>query len=256
MGPAPAPDDDGIQTLPAADQFARLLHPPRRHRHPDPRPARRHHRRLHELLPRLLRRRTGAGRHPRERGHLRLRRRGQARRQLHADDGRLGGEPLRHGRADPGDDLARACPSRRSGSWSSTSSASACSASASACSTRRSSSTGCSSSFPSGFAVANILRALTDIRILKTSIAKLGGGTLAGFAGGLARQPRSRRSPRTGFSRLDPRRRHDRRRRASASRPSFVGAIGALADAVAAGERLARRRTIRSARSASSSRSA
>ncbi len=41
-------------------------------------------------------------------------------------------------------------------------------------------------SFPSGFAVANILRALTDIRILKTSIAKLGGGTAAGFAGGLA----------------------------------------------------------------------
>jgi hypothetical protein len=41
-------------------------------------------------------------------------------------------------------------------------------------------------SFPSGFAVANILRALTDIRILKTSIAKLGGGTAAGFVGGLA----------------------------------------------------------------------
>jgi len=40
--------------------------------------------------------------------------------------------------------------------------------------------------FPSGFAVANILRALTDIRILKTSIAKLGGGTLAGLVGGLA----------------------------------------------------------------------
>lgn len=40
--------------------------------------------------------------------------------------------------------------------------------------------------FPSGFAVANILRALTDIRILKTSIAKLGGGTAAGLGGGLA----------------------------------------------------------------------
>ncbi|MDM7916424.1 MAG: OPT/YSL family transporter [Candidatus Eisenbacteria bacterium] len=39
--------------------------------------------------------------------------------------------------------------------------------------------------FPSGFAVANILRALTDVRILKTSIAKLGGGTLAGLVGGL-----------------------------------------------------------------------
>src|SRR5437763_14169176 len=40
--------------------------------------------------------------------------------------------------------------------------------------------------FPSGFAVANILRALTDIRLLKDSIAKLGGGTLAGLASGLA----------------------------------------------------------------------
>ena len=39
--------------------------------------------------------------------------------------------------------------------------------------------------FPSGFAVANILRALTDIRILKTSIAKLGGGALGGLVGGL-----------------------------------------------------------------------
>jgi len=41
-------------------------------------------------------------------------------------------------------------------------------------------------SFPSGFAVANILRALTDIRLLKDSIAKLGGGTIAGLASGLA----------------------------------------------------------------------
>jgi uncharacterized oligopeptide transporter (OPT) family protein len=40
--------------------------------------------------------------------------------------------------------------------------------------------------FPSGFAVANILRALTDIRILRTSITKLGGGTLVGLIGGLA----------------------------------------------------------------------
>lgn len=39
--------------------------------------------------------------------------------------------------------------------------------------------------FPSGFAVANILRALTDIRILKTSIAKLGGGMAGGLVGGL-----------------------------------------------------------------------
>jgi hypothetical protein len=39
--------------------------------------------------------------------------------------------------------------------------------------------------FPSGYAVANILRALTDKSLLKRSIAKLGGGTLVGYAGGL-----------------------------------------------------------------------
>ena len=38
--------------------------------------------------------------------------------------------------------------------------------------------------YPSGYAVANILRALTDKTLLKRSIAKLGGGTLAGLAGG------------------------------------------------------------------------
>jgi len=41
-------------------------------------------------------------------------------------------------------------------------------------------------SFPSGFAVANILRALTDPKLLKRSIAKLGGGMLGGYLGGLA----------------------------------------------------------------------
>jgi uncharacterized oligopeptide transporter (OPT) family protein len=41
-------------------------------------------------------------------------------------------------------------------------------------------------SFPSGFAVANILRALTDIRLLRESIAKLGGGALGGYLSGLA----------------------------------------------------------------------
>jgi hypothetical protein len=40
--------------------------------------------------------------------------------------------------------------------------------------------------FPSGLAVANILRALTDKRLLKQSIAKLGGGALLGVGGGLA----------------------------------------------------------------------
>lgn len=38
--------------------------------------------------------------------------------------------------------------------------------------------------YPSGFAVANILRALTDPALLKRSIAKLGGGTAAGYVVG------------------------------------------------------------------------
>ena len=38
--------------------------------------------------------------------------------------------------------------------------------------------------YPSGYAVANILRALTDKTLLKRSIAKLGGGALAGLLGG------------------------------------------------------------------------
>ena len=41
-------------------------------------------------------------------------------------------------------------------------------------------------SFPSGLAVANILRALTDKRLLRQSIGKLGGGTALGVAGGIA----------------------------------------------------------------------
>ena len=39
--------------------------------------------------------------------------------------------------------------------------------------------------YPSGYAVANILRALTDKSLLKRSIAKLGGGMLTGYVGGL-----------------------------------------------------------------------
>jgi uncharacterized oligopeptide transporter (OPT) family protein len=39
--------------------------------------------------------------------------------------------------------------------------------------------------YPSGYAVANILRALTDIRLLKRSIGQLGGGTVAGIVVGL-----------------------------------------------------------------------
>ena len=41
-------------------------------------------------------------------------------------------------------------------------------------------------SYPSGFAVANILRALTDKELLKRSIAKLGGGMGVGYLGGLS----------------------------------------------------------------------
>lgn len=40
--------------------------------------------------------------------------------------------------------------------------------------------------FPSGFAVANILRALTDKTLLKRSITKLGGGMFGGYMCGLA----------------------------------------------------------------------
>lgn len=40
--------------------------------------------------------------------------------------------------------------------------------------------------YPSGFAVANILRALTDPVLLRQSIAKLGGGMLSGYAVGFA----------------------------------------------------------------------
>src|SRR5579863_955983 len=40
--------------------------------------------------------------------------------------------------------------------------------------------------FPSGLAVANILRALTDPELLKRSVATLGGGMLGGLAVGLA----------------------------------------------------------------------
>jgi hypothetical protein len=39
--------------------------------------------------------------------------------------------------------------------------------------------------FPSGFAVANILRALTDAKLLRASIGKLGSGTGIGFLAGL-----------------------------------------------------------------------
>jgi uncharacterized oligopeptide transporter (OPT) family protein len=40
--------------------------------------------------------------------------------------------------------------------------------------------------YPSGFAVANILRALTDPKLLRRSVARLGGGLFGGLVGGLA----------------------------------------------------------------------
>jgi uncharacterized oligopeptide transporter (OPT) family protein len=40
--------------------------------------------------------------------------------------------------------------------------------------------------YPSGYAVANILRALTDPVLLRRSVGKLGGGILAGIVGGIA----------------------------------------------------------------------
>src|SRR2546423_1522937 len=40
--------------------------------------------------------------------------------------------------------------------------------------------------YPSGLAVANILRALTDKRLLRRSVATLGGGTAVGLVGGIA----------------------------------------------------------------------
>ncbi len=72
-----------------------------------PGPTRWGHRRLHGLQSRLHGGRSGAGRHPRLDRHLRLRRRGEARRQLHADHGRFGGLDVRHGRSHSGHGVAR-----------------------------------------------------------------------------------------------------------------------------------------------------
>ena len=65
--------------------------------------------------------------------------------------------------------------------------------------------------FPSGLAVANILRALTDPVLLRRSVALLGGGVAAASS---AASPRRRsRDPRHHRAvDLDLRRRHDRRR--------------------------------------------
>ena len=56
--------------------------------------------------------------------------------------------------------------------------------------------------FPSGLAVANILRALTDPALLRRSIGKLGGGVAAGLAGG-TRAPAGAAARRRGAVRLD-----------------------------------------------------
>ena len=58
------------------------------------------------FTPRVRGGRPGAGRHPRLGGDVRLRPRGQARRQLHPDAGGVGRVDGGHVRADPGDGLA------------------------------------------------------------------------------------------------------------------------------------------------------
>ena len=56
--------------------------------------------------------------------------------------------------------------------------------------------------FPSGFAVANILRALTDRSLLKRSIAKLGGGMGVGYLFGVSMQQDRSTGWRLGTNRL------------------------------------------------------
>ena len=49
--------------------------------------------------------------------------------------------------------------------------------------------------YPSGHAVANILRALTDPKLLRRSIGRLGGGTAAGLGLAARRGSRSASGP-------------------------------------------------------------
>ena len=73
--------------------------------------------------------------------------------------------------------------------------------------------------YPSGLAVANILRALTDPRLLRRSVGMLGSGIGAGLLGGVwPRRAALARGDRV--QRLDVRRGHDRRR---AHRPRRAG---------------------------------
>ena len=65
--------------------------------------------------------------------------------------------------------------------------------------------------YPSGHAVANILRALTDPRLLRRSIGRLGGGTGAGLLVAALVVARRRRSSDVGVVGVDGRRRPDRR---------------------------------------------
>ena len=112
-GPASRRRTDGTQRerAPAPAIPAR----PRHHRVPpaagrggvaDPGPAGRRHERLHDVQPGVRDRRPGAGRDPGQHGHVRLRRRREARRELHPDDGGVRLVGGRHGCADPGDGLA------------------------------------------------------------------------------------------------------------------------------------------------------
>ncbi len=82
-------------------------------RHSDSRSSGGNLRRVHEFLDRLLRRRPGARRHPRQRRDTAIRAGRQTRGQLHADHGRLRCRHVRHVRAGSGDGLAGLAPTAR-----------------------------------------------------------------------------------------------------------------------------------------------
>jgi uncharacterized oligopeptide transporter (OPT) family protein len=98
---------------------------------------------------------------------------------------RLGRRHERDGRADPGDGLARAAAAAGLAAGA-LHAAIGMFGAGSACCTRRSWSTGCRLPFPSGLAVANILRALTDPVLLRRAVGTLGIGMGVGLGSGIA----------------------------------------------------------------------